>query len=58
MVRRGIGEVLDGTSWPMARLRITYTAGPAPLGSGRGDAEPTLIVVAASWLPRRATSPW
>src|SRR5688572_25165635 len=41
-VRRGIDAVLDGTSWPMARLRITYTAGPAPLGSGRGHAEPTL----------------
>ena len=40
----------------MARLRITYTAGPAPLGSGRGDATPTLIVVADGWprgRPRR-----
>ncbi len=45
-VRRGIGEVLAGTSWPMARLRITWTAGPAPLGSGRGHHDPTLIVVA------------
>ena len=29
---RGSEAVLDGTPWPMARLRITYTAGPAPLG--------------------------
>ncbi|MFN7151102.1 MAG: aminotransferase class IV [Microthrixaceae bacterium] len=29
------------------RLRITYTAGPGPMGSNRGAAPPTLIVVAA-----------
>ena len=58
-VRRGIGEVLDGTAWPMARLRITYTAGPAPLGSGRGQADPTLIVVADELAPAaETTSPW
>jgi len=50
-VRRGIGEVLDGAAWPLARLRITYTAGPAPLGSGRGQADPTLIVVADELAP-------
>lgn len=50
-VRRGIGEVLRDTSWPRARLRITYTAGPAPLGSGRGEARPTLIVVADELPP-------
>ncbi len=62
-VRRGVEAVLDGTSWPMARLRVTYTAGPAPLGSGRGHGEPTLIVVADE-LPASAqdvavvTVPW
>lgn len=45
-VREGIEAVLDDTEWPLARLRITLTAGPAPLGSGRGEATPTLIVVA------------
>jgi branched-chain amino acid aminotransferase len=45
------------------RLRITYTAGIAPLGSGRGDAEPTLVIAIApmgSW-PETATValvPW
>jgi branched-chain amino acid aminotransferase len=29
------------------RLRITYTAGPGPMGSNRGAASPTLIVAAA-----------
>lgn len=62
-VRRGIREVLDGTSWPMARLRITWTAGPAPLGSGRGDGTPTLVVVADELQPAAldatvATVPW
>jgi len=46
-VRRGVVAVLAGETGPLTRIRITYTAGPAPLGSGRGDAEPTLVVVAA-----------
>ena len=37
---------------PLARLRITYTAGVAPLGSDRGDATPTLVVAMS------ATHPW
>jgi branched-chain amino acid aminotransferase len=62
-VRRGVGEVLAGTSWPLARLRVSYTAGPAPLGSGRGHAEPTLVVVAdelppAAELVAVVTVPW
>lgn len=45
-VRRGVAAVLAGEPLPLGRIRITYTGGPAPLGSGRGDAAPTLIVVA------------
>ena len=33
---------------PLGRIRITYTGGPAPLGSGRGDDRPTTVVVAAT----------
>lgn len=44
-VRRGIADVLEGEPLPLGRLRITVTGGPAPLGSGRGDAAPTVIVV-------------
>lgn len=46
------------------RLRVTYTAGPGPLGSGRAsDAAPTLVVVAGvaePWPPFEtlALSPW
>ena len=39
------------TPLPLGRVRITYTGGPAPLGSGRGDAPPTLIVVADTMRP-------
>src|SRR5436305_7907546 len=35
-VRRGVTEVLAAEQLPLARVRATWTAGPAPLGSGRG----------------------
>ena len=62
-VRRGVAEVLAGTDDPVGRLRITVTAGPAPMGSGRGDGPPTLVVAhsaipAAAPTTRVATVPW
>jgi branched-chain amino acid aminotransferase len=62
-VRRGVAAVLDGQDLPLGRIRITYTGGPAPLGSGRGDEPPTLVVVADAMAPspattRVATVPW
>ena len=47
----------------LGRLRITYTAGRAPLGSDRGDARPTLVVAVAAATPwpdttSIATVPW
>jgi branched-chain amino acid aminotransferase len=63
LVRRGVAAVLEGQDLPLGRIRITFTGGPAPLGSGRGDEPPTLVVVAdamAEW-PRStavATVPW
>jgi len=62
-VRRGVAAVLEGDPWPLGRIRITYTGGPAPLGSGRGDAAPTLIVVADAMAPMGETTsvvtvPW
>ena len=50
-VRRGVAAVLAAEHLALGRLRITYTAGPAPLGSGRGDGSPTLVVVAAPLQP-------
>jgi len=44
-VRRGVAAVLDGAEDdPMGRLRITWTAGPHPMGSGRGGGPATLVV--------------
>ena len=41
-VRRGVEAVLEDD--PIGRLRITFTAGPHPMGSGRGGGPPTLVV--------------
>ncbi|WP_185996265.1 aminotransferase class IV [Nocardioides campestrisoli] len=62
-VRRGVAEVLAGEPLPLGRLRITYTAGAAPLGSGRGNGGPTLVVVAAPMdanppTTQAVTVPW
>src|SRR3954453_8004136 len=46
VVRRGVEEVLREQELPLGRIRITYTGGVAPLGSGRGDEPATLVVVA------------
>jgi branched-chain amino acid aminotransferase len=46
-----VAEVLAGEHLALGRVRITYTGGPAPLGSGRGDAGPTSVVVAAPMDP-------
>jgi branched-chain amino acid aminotransferase len=62
-VRRGVRAVLAAEHLPLGRLRITYTGGVAPLGSGRGDNPPTLVVVAAPLEPAASTTvvvtvPW
>ena len=62
-VRRGIDAVLDGQDLPLGRLRITCTGGVAPLGSGRGDHPPTLVVVVDVLKPSATevsvvTVPW
>jgi len=62
-VRTGVEAVLAGVHLELGRIRITVTAGPAPLGSGRGDHPPTLAVVAAPMEPMPPTAsivtvPW
>jgi branched-chain amino acid aminotransferase len=48
LVRDAVAAVLaEADGVPLARLRITWTGGPGPLGSGRGDAPATLFVAAA-----------
>ncbi len=67
LIRTAVSTVLDGAQDPVVRVRITWTAGPAPLGSDRGDpadyAGPTLVVVASDGVRRAdsvaiATVPW
>lgn len=50
-VRRGVAAVLEAQNLPLGRIRITYTGGEAPLGSGRGSKPPTLVVVADAMKP-------
>lgn len=61
-IRRGVEAVVPA-DMDLGRLRITWTGGPAPLGSGRGSAGPTLAVVAAPAEPLPGTTsvvtvPW
>jgi branched-chain amino acid aminotransferase len=63
LVESGVRAVLDAEHLPLGRLRITVTGGPAPLGSGRGDAGQTVVVVAAPMGPAAPSSavvtvPW
>ncbi|MGI9120744.1 MAG: aminotransferase class IV [Acidimicrobiales bacterium] len=51
VLERAAAEVVADAGLADARLRLTVTAGPAPLGSGRGTAEPTLIVAVAPPQP-------
>lgn len=55
-LRGGVTELLaDGGDLSFARLRITVTGGVSPLGSHRGQAEPTVIVAVAPLGPRDET---
>ena len=58
-----VAAVLDGTSYPRGRLRITFTGGPGPAGTERGTQGPTLVVVAGPLDPAPestaiVTVPW
>ncbi|WP_018657791.1 aminotransferase class IV [Actinomadura flavalba] len=63
-IARGVQETLAASPpYALARIRITYTSGPGPLGSDRGDAGPTVSVIVAEQPPFPPTSsvvivPW
>ena len=63
-VRHAVTETLLANDVaPLARIRITYTAGEAPLGSERGVHGPTLAVAVGAIKPHAeataiATVPW
>ena len=55
--------VIEANRLAEARLRITVTGGPAPLGSERAEVEPTVVVAASAltpWPPTAdvVTVPW
>jgi len=54
-LRAAVDEVLAANGLSEGRVRLTVTGGPSPLGSERGDAPPTVIVVAAPAAPWPAT---
>jgi branched-chain amino acid aminotransferase len=68
LIRAGVAETLAaardrGVDLAHARLRITVTGGPGPLGSNRGPDGPTLLLAAtaaSNWPdePKAVTVPW
>jgi branched-chain amino acid aminotransferase len=62
-LRDAADAVLGANGLDDARLRVTLTGGPAPLGSERGEAPSTVVVAASearSWPPSEAVVmvPW
>ena len=63
VLRAGADAVVAANQPDVGRLRITLTGGPGPLGSMRGDAGPTLVMVtgpAGTWEAATdvVTVPW
>ncbi len=63
VIRGAVEELLDGQHVELGKIRITYTAGRGPLGSGRAFGPPTLVVALdAAEAPAASaavvTAPW
>jgi branched-chain amino acid aminotransferase len=56
-LRHAADSVLAANQLTEARLRITITGGPAPLGSERGDSPPTVIVAVSPYEPPPSAVP-
>ncbi|MFH9402789.1 aminotransferase class IV [Streptomyces sp. NPDC017638] len=62
-IRRACTAVLEANAMPLGRLRITFTGGRGPLGTGRGERGPTLVVAVGETVRRpdsttAVTVPW
>lgn len=55
-VRRGVDAVLAPGGIARGRLRVTFTGGPQPMGSGRTPSMPTLLVTVAPAVPQPASA--
>jgi branched-chain amino acid aminotransferase len=63
VIRRAIDELLEGQQLARGKIRITYTAGRGPLGSGAAYGPQTLVVALDRWAPAArttavVTAPW
>lgn len=63
LLERACAEVVAAAGGGDARLRLTVTGGPGPLGSARGDAPPTVVAAVAPLAPVHpaaavAVAPW
>ena len=63
VVRQAVDDVLSANGIGEGVVRVTVTGGAGPMGSARGDAEPTVIVFAADQVAWPATAdvavvPW
>jgi branched-chain amino acid aminotransferase len=56
-LRRAALDLIAANGLTEARLRITVTGGPSPLGSERGRASPTLIMAASALPPAGPATP-
>ncbi|MFG3436842.1 aminotransferase class IV [Nonomuraea sp. NPDC047897] len=63
-IAEGVEKLLAAApDWPLGRIRITYTSGPGPLGSDRGDQGTTSVVIVDEQKPFPAAAavtvvPW
>ncbi|MER6512270.1 aminotransferase class IV [Nonomuraea sp. NPDC001636] len=63
-IAEGVGKLLAAApAWPLGRIRITYTSGPGPLGSDRGNQGTTSIIIVDEQKPFPETAdvavvPW
>lgn len=62
-LERAVGAVVASAGFSFAKVRITLTGGPGPLGSGRSDSQPTLVVAIEELPPRSpavavVVAPW
>lgn len=62
-LRAAMQAVLDSCGLELARVRLTVTGGPAPLGSDRGESGPTVVVAVGPLLAPTASTavcvvPW
>jgi len=63
LLRRAVEEVVAASGQPDGRVRLTVTAGPGPLGSGRTGGDATVIAAVAPLEPVSPTTavvtvPW